>query len=62
MERYTIFIRPTFSAFANNCKKEKFSKLNCKTLREARQWFSILSDGEKKESYIYDNVKKKKVE
>jgi len=60
MERYTLFVKPTFAGFAND--KEKFSKLNCKTIREAREWFSILTDGEKKESYIYDNVRQTRVE
>lgn len=57
--RYTLFVKPDFCEFAIG--KGKFSKLDCKTLAEAKGFFSILTDGEKKESYIYDNVKQCKV-
>ena len=58
--RYTLVIKPSFCEVALG--KGKHEKIDCKTLAEAKGLFSILTDGEKKESYIYDNVKECKVE
>ena len=59
-ERYTLVVKPTFYEFAN--EMSKFSKLDCKTLREAKSWYEILTENEKKNSYIWDNVRECKVE
>ena len=54
-ERYTLVVKPTFPDFANELRK--FDRINCKTLREAKEWFGVLTEDEKKRSYIRDNVK-----
>ena len=59
-ERYTLVVKPTFPDYANEFSK--FSKLDCKTLREARSWYDILTTKEKESSYIYDNVRECRVE
>ena len=59
-ERYTLVVKPTFSDYA--VELSKFSKLHCKTLREAKEWYGILTEREKENSYIYDNVKETKVD
>lgn len=59
-ERYTLVVKPTFPDYANEFSK--FSKLDCKTLREARSWYDILTQKEKENSYIYDNVRECRVE
>lgn len=58
--RYTLVVKPTFAEYAN--EMSKFSRLDCKTLREAKEWFDILTTEEKKHSYIWDNVKECKVD
>ena len=58
--RYTLVVKPTFPDYANEFSK--FSKLDFKTLREARSWYDILTAKEKENSYIYDNVKECRVE
>ena len=57
--RYTLFVKPSFVEVC--LEKGKHSKLDCKTLKEAKAYFDILTDGEKEKSYIYDNVKQEKV-
>ena len=59
-ERYTLVVKPTFSDYANEFSK--FDKLDCKTLREAKSGYDILTKNEKKNSYIWDNVRECKVE
>ena len=59
-ERYTLVVKPTFEDYANEFSK--FDKLGCKTLREAKSWYDILTESEKKKSYIWDNVRECKVE
>ena len=59
-ERYTLVVKPTFSDYANEFSK--FDKLDYKTLREAKSWYDILTENEKKNSYIWDNVRECKVE
>ena len=59
-ERYTLVVKPTFPDFA--LELSKHSKLDCKTLREAKEWFGILTEREKEHSYIYDNVRECRVE
>ena len=58
-ERYTLVVKPTFSDYVNEFAK--FSKLDCKTLREAKEWYGILTKSEKENSYIFDNVRGCKV-
>ena len=58
--RYTLVVKPTFPDFANELKK--FERLDCKTLVEAKEWYGILTESEKKKSYIWDNVRECKVE
>lgn len=58
--RYTLVVKPTFPDFANELKK--FERLDYKTIREAKEWYDILTESEKKRSYIYDNVRGCKVE
>ena len=58
--RYTLVVKPTFPDFANELKK--FERLDCKTLVEAKEWYGILTDRERKRSYIYDNVRACRVE
>lgn len=58
--RYTLVVKPTFPDYANELSK--FSRLDCKTLREAKEWYGILTESERKHSYIWDNVKECKVE
>lgn len=55
-ERYTLVVKPP-SDYSN-----EVSKLDCKTLREARSWYDILTKKEKESSYIYDNVRECRVE
>lgn len=59
-ERYTLVVKPTLEEYAN--EMSKFSKLDCKSLREAKSWYEILTESEKKNSYIWDNVRECKVE
>lgn len=59
-ERYTLVVKPTFPDFANGFSM--FEKINYKTLREAKEWYDILTAKEKERSYIYDNVKECRVE
>lgn len=59
-ERYTLVVKPTLEEYAN--EMSKFSKLDCKSLREAKSWYEILTENEKKNSYIWDNVRECKVE
>ena len=47
-DRYTLVVKPTFSDYANEFSK--FDKLDCKTLREAKSWYDILTENEKKNS------------
>jgi len=58
--RYTLVIVPMFVDFSLG--KSNFEKVDFKTLREARDYFGILTDEEREKSYIFDNVTKKKVE
>lgn len=58
--RYTLVVKPTFSDFANEFSK--FEKMACKTLREAKEWYSILTKSERENSYIFDNVRGCRVE
>lgn len=57
--RYTLFVKIPFAKFC--LEKGKYSEIDCKTLKEAKAYFDILTDGEKEKSYIYDNVKQEKV-
>jgi hypothetical protein len=59
-DRYTLVVKPTIPDYFNEFSK--FSKLDCKTLREAKSWYDILTENEKKNSYIWDNVRECKVE
>lgn len=59
-ERYTLVVEPTLEGYAN--EMSKFSKLDCKSLREAKSWYEILTKSEKENSYIWDNVRECKVE
>lgn len=58
-ERYTLFVKPFLSDYY---KKDKHEEISCKTLKEAKNLFGILTENEKKISYIWDNVKKCRVE
>lgn len=58
--RYTLVIIPKFVDFC--LEKSKHEKMDFKTLKEAKGYFGILTDGEREKSYIFDNVTKKKVE
>lgn len=57
--RYTLVIVPTFVDFSLD--KGKHEKIDFKTLKEAKKYSTILTDCEKKNSYILDNVTKKKI-
>lgn len=58
--RYTLVVKPTFSDFANEFAK--FEKMPCKTLREAKEWYGILTKSERENSYIFDNARGCRVE
>jgi hypothetical protein len=61
-ERYTLVVNPVNPNAGFKKEFAKINKLDCKTLREAKEWYDILTKIEKKHSYIYDNVKQCKVE
>ena len=58
--RYTLVIVPKFVDFC--LERSKHEKVDFKTLKEAKGYFGILTDGEREGSYIFDNVTKKKVD
>lgn len=58
--RYTLVIIPKFVDFC--LERSKHEKVDFKTLKEAKEYFGILTDGEREKSYILDNVTNKKVE
>lgn len=61
-ERYTLVVNPVNPNADFKKEFASFNKLDCKTLREAKEWYDILTSNEKKYSYIYDNVKQCRVE
>lgn len=61
-KRYTLVANPVNPDAGFKKEFIKFSKLDCKTLAEAKEWYNILTETEKKHSYIYDNVRACRVE
>lgn len=59
-ERYTLVIGSPSPELTKQLKRT--CSIDCKTLREAKSWYDIQTESEKKRSYIWDNVRECKVE